>query len=278
MKEYLHFDEIEKEVKEDAPGIVYKYRTWDNTHHKKIITENKVWFSHPFDLNDPYDIRPPYNFRPDHIKWDEVKAKMRYAGRQQEQHLTDAELEVEVEKKYLEFKDDPVAYFGRNREDMLQDRKRYDPWGVFSCCTNATNDAMWAHYGDNHQGFAIGFDTVALARALYCTMGKVDYTDQPLDYFIMGNNEGLMEKELFRKATKWSYEDEFRFVTVGVDVIRERVCSFPPQAVKEIVFGMKASDKVIKEVRAIAEQRFPGVQFYQVVRNASSYGLKKVRL
>jgi hypothetical protein len=44
MKQYLNFDEIEKEVKEDAPGIVYKFRTWKNDNHKKIITANEAWF------------------------------------------------------------------------------------------------------------------------------------------------------------------------------------------------------------------------------------------
>ncbi len=278
MKQYEQFNEIREDVKANAPKTVYKFRTWENDRHKVIIAKNELWFAHPFTLNDPYDVRPPYNFKLDHVNWSAVKAQIRYAGRKEEPNLPPAELEVEVEKRYQAFVVDPISYFGANRADLVQDEARFNPWGILSCCMSAENEAMWAYYGNNHQGFAVGFDTLVLSEALSCAFGKVDYSDEPLDYYIMGNNEELLGKELFRKSIKWAQEEEFRFATAGVGIYRDRLAVFPPNAVTEIVFGINTSDVVVKEIREIAKVNFPGVAFYRVARKTSGYGLTKLKI
>lgn len=276
MKQYLDFKEIEKEVRAGAPPMVYKFRTWEDENHQRMITHNEAWMSHPFGLNDPYDVRPPYRFNLDAVKWDQVRATIRKAGQAEEPHLTPAELEVEVEKRYQSFVADPVSYLGLNRQGYVMQKERYDCYGIFSTCMSAENEAMWAHYGNNHQGFAVGFDTVELARAMYCSMGKVDYSDEPMTFTIMGDNTGLMGKEVFTKSTKWIQEEEFRFATVVIGPLRQRATIFPPEAVREIVFGMDTTEEVQQRIRSLAEKQFPGVKFLRVARRYDSYGLVKM--
>ena len=61
-KIYKEFSEVEADVKMNAPEVVYKVRTWGSDLHKSLLKDRKLWFSHPFDLNDELDARPPYEF------------------------------------------------------------------------------------------------------------------------------------------------------------------------------------------------------------------------
>lgn len=275
---YNQFEEAEKDIKANAPPTLYKYRTWENDFHKKIITETEVWFAHPHTLNDPYDLRPPYNFIADNIDWDAAKIKITDAGRAIEPHLSDEELNVEVEKRMEDIKNDPIAYFQKNRKDYLLDKTRYDNIGVLSCCSSYQNEAMWAHYGNNHCGFAVGFNTVELARTLNCTLGYVNYNDKPIDYHILGNNEGLLNDEIFQKSTKWSYEEELRFITVGIGIYRQRANKYPLTAVNEIILGMTTSKQVEEEIIASAKENLPNIPIYKVETNPDKFGLKKTQI
>lgn len=275
---YNQFEEVEKDIEAKTPPILYKYRTWENCFHKKIITESEVWFAHPHTLNDPYDLRPPYKFIADNIDWETAKRKIAAAGRAIEPHLSDEELKVEVEKRMIDIKKDPIAYFQKNRKDYLLDKTRFDNIGVFSCCSSYQNEAMWAHYGNNRSGFVVGFNTVELARTLNCTLGYVNYDDKPIEYNILGNNEGLLNDEIFQKSAKWSYEEELRFITVGIGIYRQRANKYPITAVNEIILGMTTSKPVEKEIIAAAKKNLPNIPIYKVETNPDQFGFKKTRI
>lgn len=100
-------------------------------------------------------MRPPYNFVADNINWDSARDKIRKAGRAFEPHLTDRELENEVEIRVKQIKADPIGYFQKNRGEYVLEKSHYDQIGVFSCCTSSQNESMWAHNGNNHCGFAV---------------------------------------------------------------------------------------------------------------------------
>jgi len=69
-KTYWNFGEVEQEIIDNAPPIVYKYRTWKDENHKNVLVKNHVWFSHPFDLNDPLDVRPDFAYNLEEIESD----------------------------------------------------------------------------------------------------------------------------------------------------------------------------------------------------------------
>ncbi len=278
IKPYHDFKEVEAEIKAVAHPLVYKYRTWEQDFHKKIITERIAWFAHPHTLNDPYDVRPPYKFIADNINWDEYKAKLYRIGREVNPGMPEEQLAIEVEGRFAMAQADPVGNFHKNRGEYINDPAHYEQIGVFSCCTSGVNEPMWAHYGNNHNGFAIGFNTVALAEALNCTAGYVNYDDTPIDYYILGDNVAAIEKEIFQKSTRWTSEEEFRFITSTVGILRERASTFPPEAVTEILFGASTSKAVQDEIIAAAAITLPGVSFYQVIRQQDAYGFQKVKL
>lgn len=278
IKTYMNFEDIEKEVRENVVPIVYKYRTWDNDLHKKIITNREVWFAHPFTLNDPYDVRPPYNIINNDIDWNVFKEQLKAIGKEVEKGITEGELEAEVNVRLNEAKTDPVKYFTKNRTQYILEEKNYNHIGIFSCCTSGLNEPMWAHYGNNHSGFAVGFDTVAISKALSCGFGYVNYDDTPIDYIIMGDNSGTLENEMYQKSKRWTSEEELRFVTAGVGFYRERTSNFPPDAVKEVLVGMDTSEKIVKELSNEIQNSIGSIPVFRVGRKANQYGFEKVQI
>lgn len=115
---------------------------------------------------------------------------------------------------------------------------------------------------------------------LQCTIGLVKYDDVPVDYYIFGRNdyEKIMEAELFQKSKRWEPEEELRFITAGIGLIRQRAAKFTPQAVVEIVFGINISQQVQDEVISEATKVFPNVPFFRVRPRPDGYGFAKMRI
>lgn len=53
------------------PEILYKYRDWRKSNHKRILTDNELFFTAPKNFNDPFDVNIP--FRYDKLSIDDLK-------------------------------------------------------------------------------------------------------------------------------------------------------------------------------------------------------------
>lgn len=278
MRIYQSFEEITENVIQNTPEIIYKYRTWGIKTNEQTIKDLTLWFAHPHSLNDPYDVRPPYNFIAEGIDMEQAKNKMREAGRSIDPHLTLEELEVEVENRFEAFSNNPIEYFKKTRGHEVLEASNYDRIGILSCCLSDNNEAMWAYYGNNQTGFAIGFKTVGLAEVINASFGYVDYSDEPINYHIMGDNEGIIEAEIFRKSAKWSVEQELRFATCGIDVIRNRVIKFPVDVVAEIVLGVYTTKETEQAIINEASKSMPNIPIYKLQTKVDSFGFDKIRI
>lgn len=274
IKTYNNFEEVAKEVAAKHP-IIYKYRTWQNDLHKRIITAHEVWFAHPHELNDTYDMRPPHEVIVDGIDWPEFRRKLEAMGRMHQGTATEQEFQAQVEHRFKIAQGDPQGYFHGNIKEYQNKRSNFDRIGVFSCCTAGDNEPMWAHYGDNLQGFAIGFDTEELARQLDCTAGYVHYDDSPIRFHPMENNSNADGHIIFQKSRRWNTEEEFRFSTAGIGIIKQRATTFTPQAVKEVLLGPQITKQAEQEIITAMAQYLPEVAIFKINRRTDGYGFAK---
>ena len=158
IKTYLDFSEVEQDIKNNAPAIVYKYWNWTDTNHKNVLINNQLWFSHPFELNDPLDVRPDYAFNIKEIESRAFYEKLLNSIPQEYSYL-DNQKKVEIAQQQLQIiKFDPYNHFNSNRQELLK-RNRFDQYGVFSTSADCLNIPTWELYGDNHKGYSIGFNT-----------------------------------------------------------------------------------------------------------------------
>lgn len=249
-----NIDSLIEESFKHNPKTIYKIRDWNDSFHKTIITEQVIWFASPKTLNDPFDIRIPMKIDLSEIEHQEFQVRLResFILKNPNSNISEEELSILCKNKLIEIKKDPKSYFQKNYIDM-REGPTYDPAGVFSCTTNELNIRMWKEYGNNHKGFAVGFDTFELFKTIQFLYDLVEYNDEiPLHSFIQKKPD-FDFRDFFLKSTKWNYEQEFRFFYVPFEKESDRAKKYTRECVREILLGAEFSEsnkfEFINEVR-----------------------------
>lgn len=271
-KVFDDFSEVEVEVRVKVPPVIYKYRDWENNFHKKILTENLIWFASPKSLNDPFDIRAPYRFN-----YDEVNHPLFYYNLRKCAAIafkdvpTDSrEFNAICENQLDRIKNNPQKWF----EDQFREIREsniYDPIGLFSTSIDPANEVMWANYGSNGKGVCVGFDTVELVRSVRVGFGPVIYQDSPLLYSFILGRPVTENDEYQHKHSKWSYEEEFRLITF-IKKDSDRLIYIPLDSIKEVVLGIDVTNQTKTEIIQILKSKYNSkIKLLQVKASISSY-------
>lgn len=271
---FSHFSEVEESIKIYAPPIVYKYRSWNDDFHKGLLIDKQIWFSHPYDLNDPFDVRPPFAFDEDEIHSQAFYQRLYESAPPWLEYESEEEKAKIVNTHWEKIKLNPKAHFDANRAE-IERREKYDQYGIFSTSSDPVSLETWDLYGDESRGYTIGFHTSTLVKELYCTIGHVTYSDAPFPYSFIGNHGDV--DVLLYKTTKWSYENEFRFLTLGIGVPGQRLRKFPDDAVAEVILGENATKETENEIRAILTQNYSiSIPLYRLIKQPDG-SLKRVK-
>lgn len=246
--------------------------------NRSFLSNLMVRFTPPKDLNDPRELAPRIHIRnPDQyagaiISRNFEEGYIRFLL--ENPTMTEAEAlsrcigaSAQLFQKYRS-DDDAI---GKMMFDTVM-RTTNKNIGVFSLTETNNNELMWAHYADNHTGFAVGFNTETdffFRRSndpkLCGELTNVIYSDtSPTVYF----DPGIMEipKELFfTKTTKWSYEREWRMIrmlSAADDVVEDKIHLFKvdPESVVSVTFGQKFPESDKEAIRS---------EFIKIAPNAS---------
>jgi hypothetical protein len=162
--------------------------------------------------------------------------------------------------------------------------------GVLSLTISA-GEHMWAYYGGNHSGIALGFQE---DHPFFAKAKRMDYSDDPIhvssnhgwtrvggirwatDDILEGTVQDIPEILLFRKRSDWSREQEWRLIrplaqaTVAtqetVEGYRLHLFEIPPDALRTVSFGFRASDQDIKWTLGQIDQYLPQFRGVSVSR------------
>lgn len=254
---------LEEEFRKSTPPILYKYRSWAKKEHKEALTESQIWFSSPKQLNDLYDIRLGYTFNSEEVYKPEFFTKLKEQFRGMTRTIPGTkDFEYALENHYDLIKADPQKWFYNNQISLRQSNL-YDVIGLFSTTINPIDELMWAHYGDGHTGYCIGYDTFLLWQAKRSMFGIAHYINKPIDYsFIDNDPENFID--LFIKADKWAYEKEYRLVTF-VDNDEERLVKVNSSAIKDVILGNKIFSQTEDEIiKCLKNQYNSRVNLYKI--------------
>jgi hypothetical protein len=253
---FTKFEEIEQELGEQAPPIVYKYRTWKDENHKSLLVNQQAWLSHPFNLNDPLDVRPEIEFNFAEFEDDRFFAKMTASAIENFKSLPLEERKAKAQNQWEEIKKNPKIVV-ENLKQHAANSKNFDGHGVFSTSIDDLNEKVWEEYGDHHAGYSVGFKTVEFCRKIKSGYGYVKYSDKPHKYSFLEKRDDDEMTRLYLKKTKWQYENEFRFITVGVGKTSTRVQTFEVETVAEIILGYNISEDHEKEILDVINKKYP---------------------
>lgn len=138
---------------------------------------------------------------------------------------------------------------------------------------------MWAHYGNNHKGFVIGFDVAELQEVFQdLLVREISYRKRPSETLIsfaqmaarrkkprdaMALRNAVIYQGYFSKYLEWSYEQEVRAVNFEdcvEDVSGHKILYVPQRCVAAVISGAKSSSQTKDALREAAQEL--GADFY----------------
>lgn len=239
--EYKTFEEME------LPEVIYKYRDWNDTFHKRIITEREVFMAAPNSFEDPVDCKLPIEYSG--LSKKEIRevclynSKLYYPERTRKQHRKYAE-NWRTESPFGN-----IHLIKQFQEQMLE--KYNSQIGVLSLTANVKNLKMWEKYSNNHKGFAVGFNPTVMFQYLGGG-GPVTYYDtlpivRPAPIHSYDEQRCY---QIFSKLSKWSFEEEYRtHIFRSNELTKEsRTIQIPAEAYTEIVIGTDMPNDMFEDL------------------------------
>ena len=265
----------------------------------------KVRFTQPSDLNDPFEFRPLIDFKgtAEEVR-DVVDAKLGEIfdtvdgtlALMEKLAATDPnypKLAVPIQVFRKMIADNPalgqkfVAEMQRHRAEVLDNMKMAAVWqvqwekfqkvlgqalGIFSLSEDPTHILMWSHYAGYHFGVAVEFDDnnpwfnqKVAASDDFRHLVQVTYQNPPPRTWKQLNGADV----LYTKSAEWGYERELRIIRPlkeGTEVSPGKFCfDVPPDVVRSIVFGCRATSALEHEIRAYVAAN-PGLQHVRFKR------------
>lgn len=153
-----------------------------------------------------------------------------------------------------------------------------DKSGIYSLSKTFTDELLWAHYADSHNGFCIEYDLDKLCEfegARYSIFDVIYQNKPPIinvdDIFASDAQNEVIQKLTSVKSKRWDYEQEIRIITPSKG---KQYYDF--RAVKAIYFGLRMSEKKIRLIMKTLQGR--GVKYFQMQLKSNSYELTYQRL
>lgn len=236
-----------EEMQGEYPAILYKYRSWRDSNHKKIITERQVYLSPPSGFEDIKDCKSLVRYdllsEKEKLQWIEFKLKQEKYG------LTRQLYRAKAREIYKQSPMSNSKEVKKLQEDTFEE---YDKRiGVLSLTGNPNNDKMWEKYGDNEKGFCIGFNPLILFHHLGGG-GRVVYVKELPKVMPepIHSHDEQMVYQLYYKEDIWDFEDEYRTHTFNITPLskNDRVKPISSSAFIEIILGKNMSDEDKKEL------------------------------
>lgn len=259
----------------ELPKYLYKYISWDNLNHRKIILDNEIYFSSVRKFNDPFDSTVPFRYE---LGSDEQVLKY-YSEliRQENPHLSEKEVISLAQDELMnnDIRDEErISYNISVQREFIANK-----FGVFSASKIFDSILMWSHYANHHKGLCIRFDcqkfrdfmeTDCVKKDLIIYWNNVDYKSE---YPILNPYElkdyEVYFKSLLVKAEEWKYECEFRLILC--DHFNKPLI-FPDGIIDQVILGCRISADYENKLKVISKNK--NIELLQAVLNHNSFSLE----
>ncbi len=262
------------------PPILYKFRSWNNENHRKLLTERKLWVPCATKLNDPFDCSIP--FRYDKMKYNDLVNRLVQLRSEDRPGVPIEDITSEV---IARIDDLGIRDPHRNAEvlvDFTEFEKRRH--AVLSFAGVRDNPLLWSHYADKYSGFCVAIDSRQIQASLDGLFDRTDVLsfgfriqyvpDMPV---IIPPPEISSEEDadarfriLTTKSCHWSHEKEYRYVFAGAF---DFAIELRPSCVAHVILGSEMPTEDKCEIRKHVKAQFPEAAILQACKNPMSFEL-----
>ena len=260
---------IKRRMPGQYPRFLYKYASLnpeDNTsvdRMRDLVVRSHLWLSDHERFNDPFDLTANIVLVGTERQWKE-RFKALIANQSNARHK---------ERRALlkEFMARPQADWEASIKAIFKERARQV--GICSFADDPRSILMWGHYGHHHEGLCLQFE-YALDPRIFSMAQKVEYANEYPTINYIGDLAGQILIPLTRKYLGWKYEGEWRVLHLtGANTS----LPFDARALKRIVIGCRASEKVQLSLEALLHDRrdkgLPEISLFRAERHPSAYKL-----
>lgn len=269
--------------------MLYKYFPIER---QDVLRNGLVRFTQPGDFNDPFELHPSYDLMskadiavlPEALGQEgQDGPKMRVLTPEAMHAMLSAVLPGLQKQMALHAGLEGAYALDNNR--MAQ--STFDSKFGVLCLTEVPDSLlMWAHYANNHNGFAIQFDenheffspTTFEGQAL--ELSKVDYSSQrPVLSYSTLNSPSLY----YRKSTEWLHEREWRIIKPLSDARKSLPHSehprflfdLPASAIKGVIIGLSVPQGARTELcNLLSQPHLKHATIYQTALSKDEYKLE----
>ena len=250
------------------PKTIFKYEPF-SLRSVQNLKCHSVYFNSPSSFNDPFDCAfKPRVKEPTDVEIDAITAKM----------LSDPLTPENVRKSLAALPKPQLRLQLIRIAEGIIEEQRHDfnnTKGVTCFAERNDNMLMWSHYGGQHKGFCLEFDTTLepltkLRRVSYSSdIPEVDITQ----FMLEGDYEPLLN--LFcTKSIDWAYEREWRVLHAD----KGTVYTYKPDALRGIYFGAKMTRQDIDMICLILHCQNPDVELHRGARSESEFRIEFSRI
>ncbi|GEC73505.1 hypothetical protein SAMN05443543_104130 [Flavobacterium flevense] len=232
------------EINNNRAPYIFRYRP-DNNFTLDEISNSYIYFPNSEKLNDPFDansemldiVYTPSEFQ---MLFETVFENMPLEARQ-------------YFKKTFENKPEELFAFVNNSKQEFIGK-----FGIACFTISELNLLLWASYANNHKGLCIQYN-IEYDKEYFSGIRQVEYFKnfEKIKYHPASNPDGFQDV-LFKKFHLWSNEFELRLLKVNEGKFHHK-----KEAIRNIIFGLRASDEFKSEIVEIIRSKYQHVKLYQ---------------
>lgn len=247
-------DKITKFLTPYFPKKLYKYGNFKSDHWEKTMFKGQVYLAKSNSFNDPFDCLPYFD-----INTLLDSPLIRKLVMQRQPSLEEADF----------FEDNREQIHGEILQGLREEFRA-------SCFSEKWDSIlMWGHYADCHKGFCIEYDLSSLSELKKSKLFPVLYQKDPIDIthdmINLTPNAGLIS--IVSKAQEWSYEKEWRMVTLHSNSSES---FYFRKEIKAIILGLDCEQVNRDKVFDWAKKK--GKEVFQTKISSGKYEIIKERL
>ncbi|MEN9675992.1 MAG: hypothetical protein RIS76_1888 [Verrucomicrobiota bacterium] len=269
------------------PSRLFRFRNFTSGEHRgrgkfdyqELFDHGRLYFSRPEFFNDPFDCLPAEFHAALNSKAQRVASESyRMSGSEGEPPKELLEIAKEECSREL------LAQTPDSAKHLRLRRRASGNWlGVLCLVKSVNSNVMWAHYANDHKGFAVELDLESMPMVRFKpNLKEVKYSkDRPQA------GEDVRLNLYYRKAAEWSYEQEWRIIVqrFGLDLVfgPKGQCDFVTLERGSITgvflgwnFAPDDEKGMILPVLAKFSERNPDVPFFQMQPNEANFDMNPV--